>query len=578
MSLKKVETFLKICMTVVQMGITLIDGLEIKIKNNDDTNRCMYKIISTCNHLSYLYNQLPNDSNGIILREKYNLILKQNLENKICFILNNNDNTKNVNCFSFYETNLKKSAVNSELLRKVQKQNGGMGIIYTAVVAGIAAITMLSDSSQVEANTFNKNKFVENEKALNVNPSYELNYFNNNHVWGICSQNAYIAENSMGGICTDAEWKAADPNGITWITENYKWTMDPDLMNGNTQNLTFGVTTQFLYGEFFTNVPSNDRNNLDWFRNHFKEGEKTPEAVASKATGADVAVTTISTGGHAMNMMYDRNTKKICVIDGNKGAMWNPLKQDFVHGMEQYTCEPGFFSQSELNDIGTGRVIYSNNPLNTQYGPIILIRQSDKIFKHDNNMNTGTTKDLIKMHHDMRECIVDAQKDNINNFRNIGIELPQNFDINLYKEAVDVVSDAMMNPQPFPIMASNVFAMRNRINNAARNNNTNTNTNTNNTNDNNNDNVFNIGATAAATAGVAATAAALTDSKINKIQPQDPGFFPDSQKPKYDSWLNWLKNKPTKEWMNRGGKKTIKKFSKKNKKSVVKKNKKNKSK
>lgn len=51
------------------MGITLIDGLEIKIKNNDDTNRCMYKIISTCNHLSYLYNQLPNDSNGIILRK-----------------------------------------------------------------------------------------------------------------------------------------------------------------------------------------------------------------------------------------------------------------------------------------------------------------------------------------------------------------------------------------------------------------------------------------------------------------------------------------------------------------------------
>jgi hypothetical protein len=78
---------------------------------------------------------------------------------------------------------------------------------------------------------------------------------------------------------------------------------------------------------------------------------------------------------------------------------------------------------------------------------------------------------------------------------------------------------------------------------------------------NNNDNVFNIGA---------ATAVELTDSKINNIQPQDPGFFPDSQKPKYDSWLNWLKNKPTKEWMNRGGKKTKKKFSKKNKKSLVK--------
>lgn len=162
--------------------------------------------------------------------------------------MNNNDNTKNVNCFSFYETNLKKSAVNSELLSKVQKQNGGMkGIIYAATVAGIAVITMLSESSQVESNTFNKNKFVNNEKALNENPSYELNFFRNNQIWGICAQNAYIVENSMGGICTDAEWKAADPNGISWITENYKWSQDPDLMNGNTQNLTFGVSIHNSY-------------------------------------------------------------------------------------------------------------------------------------------------------------------------------------------------------------------------------------------------------------------------------------------------------------------------------------------
>jgi hypothetical protein len=83
------------------------------------------------------------------------------------------------------------------------------------------------------------------------------------------------------------------------------------------------------------------------------------------------------------------------------------------------------------------------------------------------------------------------------------------------------------------------------------------NTNTN----NNNDNVFNIGA---------ATAAALTDSKINKRNPQDPGFFPESQKPKYATWYDWFKDKPTEEWMNRGGKKTKKKFSKKNKKSLVK--------
>jgi len=82
---------------------------------------------------------------------------------------------------------------------------------------------------------------------------------------------------------------------------------------------------------------------------------------------------------------------------------------------------------------------------------------------------------------------------------------------------------------------------------------------------NNNDNVFNIGATAAA-----ATAAALTDSKINKRNPQDPGFFPESQKPKYATWYDWFKDNPTKEWMNRGGKKTKKKFSKKNKKSLVK--------
>ena len=38
MSLKKVEMFLKICMTVIQMGITLINGLEIK---KDKFLRCI---------------------------------------------------------------------------------------------------------------------------------------------------------------------------------------------------------------------------------------------------------------------------------------------------------------------------------------------------------------------------------------------------------------------------------------------------------------------------------------------------------------------------------------------------------
>jgi hypothetical protein len=56
----------------------------------------------------------------------------------------------------------------------------------------------------------------------------------------------------------------------------------------------------------------------------------------------------------------------------------------------------------------------------------------------------------------------------------------------------------------------------------------------------------------------------------NSLNPIDTGFSPDSQKPKYQTWLDWLKNKPTEEWMKRGGKKTKKKFSKKNKKSVVK--------
>jgi hypothetical protein len=406
-----VELFVKICTTPLILGTNLIDVLEMKI---DDTNHSLFEIIQTSNYLSYLHDLLPKDSNGIVFREKYNSILKEKLENKTCFT---------VNCFSFYETHLKKNAVNQELLKTVKIQHGGF-LIYAAAIAGLSIISLLT--SQVDANTSSISNFIKGEKNLKKTTglvSEQYNFLHQNQIFGVCVQNAYIAEMTAGGICTDEEWKSTDPNAIQRMMNEYiiKSRVKTQSMKANEETLLlYGADVRPFYGESFTHVPPGDGRNPQWFKAHFMKGEKTEKAINSKAT-SDLAITTVGNNGHAFNILYNRNNQKLCLSDENLRVTY--MNRGFKRGQNiQYWCETDFFTKNQLRHLkNVVKVVPDGSNIFEVAGsenkildsPVLLIRSYEYIFEHDNNKNTGNLDDLVEMHEKMHETIIDAQEYNI---------------------------------------------------------------------------------------------------------------------------------------------------------------------
>ena len=440
---KSVSLVIKIFMTTIMLSTTLIEILEQRIKNNDDKNSCLLEVIKKCNQLYLIYTSLPDDENGIIFKEQYNKIVKEHLENKICVIIDNNNKDKNVNCFTFYENNLKKSAVNKELLSKIKPQKGGIfGIKNTVLVAALACLGFMSSlAPEIKANTVSVDNFVKQKVNLVETKTVEYKqylFLHNNFVFGTCAQNAYMAEFCGGGYPTIEEWKAADPTAISRMPQAYilKSVDDYGLRIGPNTDLTMGADIEKIYGEKFTIVPSDKGQDPNWFREYFKSGENTPQAKESKAAGSNIAITTVTNRGHAYNMMYNRDNGKLCLNDENRGVENMPFWGLTGGFKTQYFCEEGFWSKDELeamnfkiwyivNVVPEGVNLFEVAAKNNKNlaRPVDKIRQVEKIFEYDNSEHKGTLKDYIELHNIMHESIITGDEYNVKAFKSFAKEV-----------------------------------------------------------------------------------------------------------------------------------------------------------
>ena len=438
----------------------LIYGMEsIKLLsnlNNDLQNTKLYitiKIITICYQLNKLLDALPEDD----FKDNFRKSLLAELKKYTCYRI---DEGNQINCLDFYSNFVKRKNVNSQILKNVKLQEGGMGIMMSAAVTALAII---SASVSVSGAVFNSDKFLDQQfakRGLDPKVHQDMSIFSSvkssilsafqpavetpNHVLskgevkslnmmtynsgGKCAYLAYIAELCSGGCPTQEEWLKRDPNIVQEIINSQSYTDESENLQkqhlidnykrflSEPDNLPFASKHMIGVGlnAFVstgsdkiqpTIVPRGSISDPEWFREHFSSGDVyyNPDITTS-----DMAIATVFSDTHAFNLLYNRNNKKLCIHEVD-------LDTEMDFGVKirapSYICEKGFFEPDKLkwlNSIGFLKIIEEVDDITktfTQYG-IRQITPSDQIFIHDNQHNSGSIHEYLTIHKQVNEAII----------------------------------------------------------------------------------------------------------------------------------------------------------------------------
>lgn len=441
---------------------SLIYGIEsIKLLSNltdDLQNTKLYttiKIIFICYQLNKLVDLLPEDD----FKDKYKIALSLELKKYSCYRI---DAENQINCLDFYSDFVKRKNVNSQILKTVKLQEGGMGIMITAAVTALAII---SASVSVSGAVFNSDKFLDQQFAkqgLDPKARQDASLFSSvkssilsgfqtvetpNHVLskdevkslnlmnyntgGTCTYLAYIAELCSGGCPTQEQWLERDPNIVQEIinsqsfideseylqrqnllNEYDRFLSEPDILPFGSQHMLGVGLSVFLRTEPDKpqpiRVPSYAVSDPEWFREHFRSGDLdyNPDETTS-----DLAIATVFSENHAFNLLYNRNNQKLCIHEVS-----NESDADFFVKLRltSYFCEKDFFEPDKLkwvNSIGILNIINEVDDkisIFTASG-IDHIRQitpKEQIFMHDNQHNSGSIHDYLNIHKQVNDAII----------------------------------------------------------------------------------------------------------------------------------------------------------------------------
>lgn len=460
--------------------IRLLSNLNKDWQNEDLVK--IVKIIEIIYDLHKLVEHLPQDD----FKTKMKRALSKKLKMYTCY---SQVDGLPINCLDFYNNYLKRKEVNSQILKEVKKQEGGMGGIM--LTAAITALAILNASVSVTASVFNSDKFVDQqlakrgiekeppsffnsakERVLSVfgksqpNPNvlstaefYRYNELEINYA-GKCAYLAYIAELCLGGCPTEEEWLKRDPNIVNEIIDSqsddihwqYKSTMGID------ETARVGTAHMIGVGYFETHsihVPQENRQDPEWFREYFSSGDKSYK----QGDKSDVAIATIIVPGHALNMLYNRNTQKLCIHEVD--AEWEKDFYLFKYRPPSYICEEGFFTNDQLDKldkVGTTfrmvNVVSPGTNIISYYGEIINkntkifhISPSERIFLHNNENNSGNINEYISIHEKVNDAIIQGKDNAFKIMKEHQEELNLNPEIvKIYGSIVDITEKILKDP------------------------------------------------------------------------------------------------------------------------------------
>lgn len=144
---------------VIDSLIYGIESIKLLSNLNDDLqNTKLYttiKIIFICYQLNKLVEMLPQDD----FKDMFKNALSLELKKYSCYRI---DAGNQINCLDFYSDFVKRKNVNSQILKTVKLQKGGMSIMITAAVTALAII---SASVSVSGAVFNSDKFLDQQFA-----------------------------------------------------------------------------------------------------------------------------------------------------------------------------------------------------------------------------------------------------------------------------------------------------------------------------------------------------------------------------------------------------------------------------
>jgi hypothetical protein len=441
---------------IIDSTIFGLDKIQLLSKVEQDLqNTNLYKtiqIIEICYNLEKMANALPEDMFKTNLKQVFSLELPKHT----CYTI---DENSQINCLDFYNNYIKRKEVNAQILKQVKKQEGGMGMMLTAAFTALAIIHAST------ASVFNSDKFVDQQLAkrgIDPNPKEPTSFFNSaketvlsvfgksepnpnvlsaaevkrynelelNYA-GKCTYLAYIAELCTGGCPTEEEWLKRDPNIVNEIINSQNsGSYDPsdeysrmheEYRSTHQPNDHFLVGSYSMIGVGHMNeltVPSSGKGqDPEWFRKYFSSGDKSYK----QGDKSDIAIATVFKPKHAFNMLYNRNTKKLCIHEVNY-----ELEYDFYLVKirpPSYICEEGFFTNEQLNKLakiskvspvvdvvspGTNIISYYEKLTRTD-STITHITPSEKIFLHDNENNSGNINEYITIHEKVNDAIIQGK-------------------------------------------------------------------------------------------------------------------------------------------------------------------------
>jgi hypothetical protein len=443
---RKVTFFINFMLHTLNSSLVMIQNLSYKINNKDIDNSNLYFIVFACDKLAVIVNSLPdNEFNNF-----FKTLMKKKLSKLTCYVI---DNNSKITCNDFYEIFLKRKRINEEILSKVKLQKGGFGGLLGIA---IAALALLTTATSVSGAVFSGDDLVQQSNALRgLESTYQFKDFLKKksaygshtpltddersdfaqldaNIIGVCMVNSFVAEICTGGCPSPEQWAEVSPVILQRIKDHYSdrpapeeehffvnWEITPP------NNLLLGAYAHEIYGIDFVNVPNGT--DMEWFKNYFSDGAK--EHFFKEQSSADLAIATVNNNGHAFNVLFNMNNKKLCVHDENyKVGHTMSGTLEVMFNSKEYICETGFFEKYQIDELNRfGDVVIETDEnifeVYNKENSITDIQPTESIFLLDNSKNIGNTNQYIEILKDVRRSIIEGERDSIDFFKENRVRL-----------------------------------------------------------------------------------------------------------------------------------------------------------
>ncbi len=491
---EKNEFFARLILATCSAGFKMVDIMADKLKNNDDKNKCLYFIILTCNGLAEINDLLPKDE----FQEYINKQTQTALSGITCYII---DNDTKINCNDFYNQNIKRKQINSQILSTVKLQTGGgLGGLLVKIAIGAVVLLQTMSPHMASANLYSNQDFVKQQEQIHGKPGpgfslVEQHHYadiNSNYL-GTCTTNALVAEICCGMCPTLAEWNQHDSTALVRIENvysydnvdtilkdaGYKPELADDLRKIVLSNkiapdadLLVGADIAKIYGTRFTDVPAGKGNDPNWFRQHIKSGNPATK-LHKPINGADAVIATVINKGHAYNVLYNIVNEAMCVHDPNRNIEQEPSNTDNLqisHNRDAYICEANFFTpaqEARLEKLGNVvKIVSPSENIFKVLGrtDITRIQGAADIFKINNVNHHGSISNFVEIVEDIHEAIIKGEEKALSSMEQNAVKWGLDASkIEVYRDEIDLHKKLLL-PDPKRRMNINELDKRHRGN------------------------------------------------------------------------------------------------------------------